>query len=113
MDQKFSENYLTVTEAARLIPGRPSAHSIWRWCRKGIISRSGCRLFLEHVRIGGKIYTTEKWLHEFCSELAHLDREHFKPKRKKRGSSRCKASSGLARAYQIKNAHKKLAEAGI
>jgi len=50
--------------------GRPSANCIWRWCRKGVLSRAGKRVRLRHVRIGGKIFTEAEWLNEFGQSLA-------------------------------------------
>ena len=70
-------DYITLGEAAKLAPGRPSANCIWRWCRKGVLSRSGQRVRLRHVRIGGKIFTKAEWLNEFGQRLAAADAEHF------------------------------------
>jgi hypothetical protein len=69
--------YLTLAQAAKLAPGRPSANCIWRWCRRGVLARSGTRVCLRHIRAGGKIFTTEQWVHEFCEQLAAADVEHF------------------------------------
>jgi len=57
--------HITLTEAAKITPGRPSTNCLWRWCRRGVMSRSGQRVRLEHVRIGGKIFTTARWVEEF------------------------------------------------
>jgi len=70
-------DYITLGEAAKLAPGRPSANCIWRWCRKGVLSRAGQRVRLRHVRIGGKIFTKAEWLNEFGQSLAAADAEHF------------------------------------
>jgi len=69
--------YLTLTDAAKLAPGRPSTNCIWRWCRRGVLSRGGHRVRLHHVRIGGKIFTTADWLDEFGRSLAAADVEYF------------------------------------
>ena len=39
-----TENYITLTQAAKLAPGRPSVNCIWRWCRRGVLARSGERV---------------------------------------------------------------------
>ena len=62
--------YLTLTEAAKLIPGRQpgkrmSVGTIWRWCRRGV--RNGIRL--KSVLIGQQRYTTREWLQEFIDSL--------------------------------------------
>jgi len=69
--------YITLGEAAKLAPNRPSTNSIWRWCRRGVLARGGQRVRLQHVRIGGKIFTTADWFHEFGRRLAEADAAHF------------------------------------
>jgi hypothetical protein len=69
--------YLTLTQATKLSPGRPSTNCIWRWCRRGVLSRGGRRVRLRHVRIGGKIYTTAEWLNDFGQRLADADAAYF------------------------------------
>jgi hypothetical protein len=75
-----SSDHITLCEAARRAPGRPSANSMWRWCRNGIIARNGERVRLKHVRAGGKIFTTADWVEEFCTHLADADRCYFDAK---------------------------------
>lgn len=72
------DDHLTLTEAAKIAPGRPSTNCMWRWCRRGVLSRTGERVHLQHVRIGGKIFTTARWLDEFGSRLAEADAAHFR-----------------------------------
>jgi hypothetical protein len=69
--------YITLTKAAQLAPGRPSTNCLWRWCRRGVLARTGERIRLRHVRVGGKIFTTELWLAEFGRQLAEADRAYF------------------------------------
>lgn len=66
-------DYLTLAEAARLTPRRPTAGTLWRWARRGVRARDGRSIRLRHVRVGGRVYTTEQWLHEFFAELAAAD----------------------------------------
>jgi len=70
--------HISLSEAAKRCPGRPSSNAIWRWCRKGIKSRTGQRVRLEHVRIGGKIYTSPEAMDRFFAEVARQDTEYFK-----------------------------------
>lgn len=72
-----SETFLSLGQAAKLAPGRPSANCLWRWCRRGVLSRSGERVHLQHRRIGGKIFTTAGWLDEFGQRLTEADAAHF------------------------------------
>jgi hypothetical protein len=69
--------HLTLTEAAKLAPGRPSSNCIWRWCRRGVLARGGERIRLEHIRAGGKILTTAAWLATFTKRLAEADTAYF------------------------------------
>lgn len=69
--------YISLAEATRLAPGRPHSSAVWRWCRKGIKTRRGDRVHLEHIRAGGRIFTTENWLIEFFKAIAEADVEYF------------------------------------
>jgi hypothetical protein len=71
------DGYITLVEASKLTPGRPSTNCMWRWCRKGVKSRNGERIRIKHVRMGGKIYTTAGWIAEFGKRLADSDAEYF------------------------------------
>ena len=76
-EQTVATPLITLTEAAKITPGRPSTNSLWRWCRRGVLSRGGERVRLEHRRIGGKIFTSPTWLDEFGRNLAEADTQHF------------------------------------
>jgi len=71
------DQHLRLGEAAKIAPGRPSTNCLWRWCRKGVLARSGERIRLQHIRIGGKIFTTPAWLEQFGKALAEADAAHF------------------------------------
>ena len=68
---------ITLSEAAKIAPGRPSTNCLWRWCRRGVLARSGERVRLQHTRVGGKIFTTAQWLNEFGRRLAEADAAYF------------------------------------
>ncbi|MCC7406677.1 MAG: DUF1580 domain-containing protein [Phycisphaeraceae bacterium] len=71
------DQHITLTQAAKITPGRPSTNCIWRWCRRGVLARNGQRVRLEHVRIGGKIFTTRRWVEAFGKALAEADTSYF------------------------------------
>lgn len=73
----MAEEYLSLTHAARLSPGRPSANAVWRWCRRGLRARGADRVRLRHIRVGGRIYTRPEWLDAFFEQLAEADAAHF------------------------------------
>lgn len=76
MNEEFN---LTLSEASRLVPGRPHHSSLWRWCRKGVLARNGQRIHLEHRRFGGRIFTSTQALERFSKQLADADCEYFAP----------------------------------
>jgi len=62
--------FLTLTEATKLIPGRKagervSVGTVWRWCIRGI--RNGIKL--KSVMIGGQRCTTRLWLQDFIEAI--------------------------------------------
>jgi hypothetical protein len=110
------EELLTLTQAAKAAPGRPSVNAVWRWCRKGVLSRSGENIRLQHVRVGSKIFTTATWMKEFGEQLARADTAHFDskippllPGRRRRRE----APSQEKRREQIAQAQQELAAMGV
>ncbi len=55
-----TESVVSLTEAARILPTRPHASTMWRWYKRGV---RGIRL--ETVVIGGKRYTSREALQRF------------------------------------------------
>ena len=72
-----ADEHITLTQAAKLAPGRPSSNCVWRWCREGVKAATGTRVRLKHVRFGSRIYTTRQWLNDFGLALAEADAAHF------------------------------------
>lgn len=72
-----ADTRLTLSQTARIAPGQVSPNCVWRWCRRGVVARSGERVRLEHVRVGGKIYSSARWLEEFGLRLAEADVAYF------------------------------------
>ena len=107
--------YLTLGQATKIAPGRPSTNCLWRWCRRGVLSRNGRRVHLQHVRLGGRIYTTARWLDEFGRRLADADLDHFRhdhpapPQRARERTSR----NEKQRLAAIEQANRELEEAGV
>ena len=75
--QEISDDHISLTEVAKIAPGRPTPSCVWRWCRKGVLARNGDRIRLRHVRVGGKIFTRRGWLKEFGTALADADARYF------------------------------------
>jgi hypothetical protein len=121
-----AEEHITLSQAAKLAPGRPSPNCVWRWCREGVKAASGTRVRLKHVRFGSRIYTTRQWLNDFGLALAEADAAHFdrdeqspatepapsrRPSKRSRLASR---SSGTDEAHRRHlEAERELEEAGL
>ena len=71
------DDHITLGQAAKITPGRPSTNCLWRWCRRGVLARNGRRVRLQHVRVGGKIFTTPRWVEAFGNALAEADNSYF------------------------------------
>ena len=69
--------FMTLTQATKIIPGRPSTNCLWRWCRNGVKARNGERVRLRHVRMGGRLYTKARWIDDFGDRLAEADAAYF------------------------------------
>ena len=121
--QTFTEQHISLTEAARIAPGRPSANCVWRWCRRGVLSRNGERVRLQHMRMGGQIFTTASWMEEFGRRLAEADAKYFDlcesateaaasttPRRRRQ---RAPSQFEAQRRHEIEEADRELNEAGL
>ena len=62
--------YLTMAQAAELLPIKRSVPTVWRWCAKGVYVRRVNKIIrLQHVYVGRRMMTTEAWLEEFIDQL--------------------------------------------
>ena len=64
MIDRSQEQILSITAAAKSLPGRPCIQTIYRWCRNGI---KGIRL--ETLLIGGRRYTSAEALDRFAAAV--------------------------------------------
>ena len=72
-----TDRLISLSEAAKITPGRPHTATLTRWCRPGIKARTGERVRLRHWRVGRKIFTTAEALEEFFERTAEADLPHF------------------------------------
>lgn len=117
-----AEEHITLSQAAKLAPGRPSPNCVWRWCREGVKAASGQRVRLKHVRFGSRIYTTRQWLSAFGLALAEADAAYFElgeqapevtapTSRRRNGRSRGTSRDEARRRHD--QAERELEEAGL
>ena len=114
------DEHLTLSQAAKLAPGRPSSNCLWRWCRRGVLSRAGERIYLQHVRVGGKVYTRVEWIENFARTLAAADNAYFR-KTEDDASQRAARSKPKRRRKRfeqhrrdtMENANQELDDAGL
>ncbi|MBA3482788.1 MAG: DUF1580 domain-containing protein, partial [Pirellulales bacterium] len=58
-----TEHLVSLSQASRLLPGRPAVSTLWRWSR-------GIRgVQLSTTLIGAKRYTSTEALQRFCDQL--------------------------------------------
>ena len=98
MIDPFSEQMLTLSEAARLLPGRPHTSTLWRWIHKGI---KGCRL--ESIFVGGTRRTSREALERFFAATTAAAN----------GTKLLVARTSKQRQREIRSAGKELGDAGI
>jgi hypothetical protein len=104
-------DHITLTDACKIAPGRPSTNCMWRWCRRGVIARSGQRVKLQHIRIGGKLYTTAHWVSEFGQRLAEADARYFDREEAAEAElNRAAAPEGRVRRARATSSHEDLHE---
>lgn len=60
-----SQEFLTLAEATRVVPGRPTIGTLWRWITRGI---RGGEVRLDSMCVGGRRFVTRQAINEF---LAH------------------------------------------
>lgn len=70
MDILDRDEGLTLAQAARMLPGKPSPSTVWRWCRQGV---GGVKL--EYRRLGRGIVTTRDAVRRFSDELTRRDQD--------------------------------------
>lgn len=75
MPDLLTEDVLGTGAAARYLnervpDGRFTPMGTWRCMTKGTLSRNGERIYLEHIKLGRKLYTSKQGLARYASRLA-------------------------------------------
>ncbi len=76
------ESLLTMAEAARFYGSRsgfrPHPSTVFRHARRGVAAaQGGGRIRLEHVRVGGRIFTSRESIERFWAACADADAANF------------------------------------
>lgn len=96
MIDTVTENVVSISAAARLVPGRPSVRTVWRW------TTHGCRgATLETLLIGGRRFTSTEAIARFLHAINAP------------GAKRISPSTTAKRQREIEQAERELSEAGL
>jgi len=104
---------LTLPQAAKLVPGRPHASTLWRWCRRGVKARDGVRVRLAHQRYGQRVFVTEAAIERFAAELAEHDADGFDAEDDRKIVTPPKSRTARQRERAIAKAEDELRRDGI
>lgn len=61
------DELLTLSQACRLLPSKPSPSTLWRWRRSGVVV-NGRRIRLTCIRAGGTWLTTREAFADFLQQ---------------------------------------------
>lgn len=62
--------YLTLRQAAELLPSKPTVPTVWRWARRGVeVPGINVVVRLQTAWIGRRMFTTAEWLDDFIDRL--------------------------------------------
>ena len=92
-DRRATPNiFLTLTEAAKLLPDRPSTATLWRWRTEGVRGRR-----LESVVIGGKVYVSREAIARFAEQHGGIEPPSIRsPAKREKEIARAEAALAAA-----------------
>ena len=91
--------YLTLQQAADLLPLKVSATTLWRWCVRGVSVPGANRVVtLQFASIGRRLFTTAGWIEDFIDHLSAVKLAAYHRRSKGRESKRWKRVLDLADA---------------
>jgi len=101
-------NYISLAEAAEMLPTRPAVCTLWRWCVKGLhVRRTGQTVRLRCAFVGRKMFTTPDSVEEFIHRLTAARMGRFEPVIDRKPSPHARTPMTMAEAEEI------LRQAGI
>lgn len=69
----------TLSDACKMLPGRPALSTLWRWITRGVLGRDGERVRLRAHRLGRRFYVAQADVLAFARELAEAHTLHDEP----------------------------------
>ena len=95
------DDLLTLTEAAKRLPGRPHRSTLWRWARKGIELPDGSRVHLRVRRLGRWTLVAPEDIDSFSAALTEADdHRHQQPQHEVRTARAPRRSNRAERAQR-------------
>ncbi|MEX1015934.1 MAG: hypothetical protein WDZ31_04230 [Phycisphaeraceae bacterium] len=100
------DDLLTLTQAAKRLPGRPHRSTLWRWAQKGIELPNGSRAYLQVRRLGRWTLVAPEDIDAFSEALtaAHEQPQQslrLRPARTPRQSTRAQRAEAEAQRLGI------------
>jgi hypothetical protein len=100
--------YITLQEAAGLVPTKTAITTVWRWCRWGLTPFRGEQVVkMRFARVGRRLMTTKEWVEQLFTDLADAENQATERIRLRPGQMTA------ARRRQIEEAEEILRRAGI
>jgi len=54
----------------RKLPGKPALRTVRSWAKRGLLGRDGEAHVLRTVRVGGRLFSSERWCTAFVEEVS-------------------------------------------
>ncbi len=94
--------YITLHQAAKLLPIKVSGSTVWRWCINGLsVPGQDEVIRLQFVSVGRRLFTTAEWLDLFVDELTAARLGHYRRRNNGRTDRHWQRAKELAEADEI------------
>lgn len=95
MSNETQSAYITLSEAAKRLPGKPDPSTLFRWSRSGVLAADGQRVRLPLLRVGRRLFVAPAELDIFVERLTAADDTQYRPRASKRAAERAEAAATL------------------
>lgn len=95
-------NYITLQQAAKLLPIKVSGPTVWRWCVNGLsVPGQNDVIRLRFSALGRRLFTTPEWLDLFIDELTVARLGRYQRRNNGRSDRHWQRAKELAQADEI------------